>query len=63
MPVIKVEIGKQTNEMKKEIIKRLTETMVEVTNIPREAFTILINEYEADSIGVAGVQLSERMKK
>ncbi len=60
MPVIKVEISKQTKESKKEIIENLTKTMAEVTKIPAQAFTVLINEYDTDSIGVGGVQLSER---
>ncbi len=60
MPIIKVELTHQPKEKKKEIIERLTKTMVEVTGIPAQAFTVLINEYDADSIGVAGVPLSER---
>ena len=62
MPVIKVEISKQTNERKKEMIEKLTNTMAEITNIPAQAFTVLINEYDKESIGVGGVQLSERNK-
>ena len=60
MPVIKVEMTHQTKEKKKEIIEKLTKTMVEITNIPAQAFTVLINEYDAESIGVGGVPLSER---
>jgi 4-oxalocrotonate tautomerase len=62
MPVIKVEISKQTDETKKEIIARLTKTVSEVTKIPEQAFTILINEYDKENIGVGGIQLSERIK-
>ncbi len=60
MPVIKVEIRKQTEEKKREMIEKMTEVMSQVTNIPKQAFTIYINEYEGDSIGVGGVPLSER---
>ncbi len=60
MPVIKVEMTHQTKEKKKEIIEKLTKTMVEITNIPAQAFTVLINEYDVESIGVGGVLLSER---
>ena len=62
MPVIKIEITKQTKEKKKEIIERVTETMSDITDIPEEAFTIYVNEYEAESIGVGGVPLSEKTK-
>jgi len=60
MPVIKVEITKQTKEKKKEMISKLTNTMSEVTGIPGQAFTIYINEYESESIGVGGLPLSEK---
>ena len=60
MPVIKVEISKQPKEKKREIIEKVTEVMSEVTSIPKQAFTIYVNEYETDSIGVGGVPLSER---
>jgi 4-oxalocrotonate tautomerase len=60
MPVIQVEISTLTKEKKKEIIEKVTETMSEVTNIPKQAFTVYINEHDPDSIGVGGVPLSER---
>lgn len=60
MPVIKVEITKQTKEKKKEMIRKLTNTMSEVTGIPEQAFTVYINEYESESIGVGGLPLSEK---
>jgi 4-oxalocrotonate tautomerase len=62
MPVIKVEISKTTKEKKTEMIEKLTKTMSEITNIPAQAFTVYINEYDADNIGVGGVPLSERHK-
>lgn len=62
MPVIKVEIAKTTKEKKTEIIEKLTITMSEITNIPAQAFTVYINEYDTDCIGVGGVPLSERNK-
>jgi 4-oxalocrotonate tautomerase len=62
MPVIKVELTQQTKEKKKEIIEKLTKTMVEITSIPAQAFVVLIDEYDADSIGTGGIPLSERNK-
>ncbi|KPU42310.1 4-oxalocrotonate tautomerase [Oxobacter pfennigii] len=63
MPTIKIEMTKQTKEKKQEIIEKVTQTMHEVTNIPKQSFSIYINEYDADSIGVGGVLLSERHKQ
>jgi 4-oxalocrotonate tautomerase len=60
MPVIKVEMTYQSKEKKKEIIEKLTQTMVEITNIPAQAFVVYINEYDSDSIGTGGITLSER---
>lgn len=50
MPVINIEMAHQTKEKKKEIIEKLAKTMSEITNIPAQAFKILINEYDAESI-------------
>ncbi len=60
MPVITVQLAHQSKEKKKEIIERLTKTMVEVTNVPAQAFTVIIDEHDPDNIGVGGVPLSER---
>lgn len=62
MPVIKVEISKVAKEKKTEMIEKLTRTMSEITNIPEQAFTVYINEYDPDNIGVGGVPLSNRNK-
>lgn len=62
MPVIKVEIAKQTKEKKKEMIEKLTNVMNEITGIPPESFVVYINEYDFESIGTGGVQLSEKYK-
>jgi 4-oxalocrotonate tautomerase family enzyme len=60
MPVVKVGISKLTKEKKKEIIQKVSETLSEITNIPKQAFVVLIDEYDTDNIGVGGEQLSER---
>ncbi len=62
MPVITVQLAHQSKEKKKEIIERLTKTMVEVTNVPAQAFTVIIDEHDPENIGVGGVPLSERHK-
>lgn len=59
MPVVKVGISKLTKEKKKEVIERVSETLSDITNIPKQAFVVLIDEYDADNVGVGGVQLSE----
>ena len=62
MPIVKIEMGKATKELKKELIEKLTDTLSQTTNMPKQSFTIIINEESADNFGIGGVQLSE-MKK
>lgn len=62
MPVVDIGITKISKAQKKEIIKRVTETLSEITNIPEQAFTVCINEKDAEDIGVGGVMLSELNK-
>ncbi len=64
MPVIKLEIGKQglTTDQKKQLIERLTDTAAEITRIHKQAFTVYINEYADENIGVGGVTLDKVRK-
>ena len=62
MPIVKIEMGKATRELKKELIEKLTDTLSQTTNMPKQSFTIIINEESAENLGIGGVQLSE-MKK
>lgn len=59
MPVITVDLHSIDTEQKKALIKNLTKTAVEVTNIPAEKFTILINELDSTNIGIGGQTLAE----
>ncbi|PWR74100.1 4-oxalocrotonate tautomerase DmpI [Methanospirillum lacunae] len=60
MPVISVEIGPLTSEVKEELIKTLTKTASSITKIPESSFIVLVKEYPADAIGVGGIPLSKR---
>ncbi len=64
MPVIRIDIGKQglSIERKKQLIERFTDAAVEVTRIPKQAFTVLINEYDDANVGVGGVTLDKVRK-
>ena len=59
MPVIQMTIGKISKEQKRELIERLTNTAIEITNIPANDFTVAIIELEYDNIGRAGKTLSD----
>lgn len=64
MPVIRVDIGKQgmTTEVKKQLIEKLTEAAVEVTHIPKHAYSIIIQEHDDANFGVGGVTLDKVRK-
>jgi len=54
--------GKTSPDQKKELIEKLTKAAVEVTAFPAEAYTVFIEEFEDESVGVAGQQLSAMSK-
>jgi len=59
MPVIVFEAGQLKNEVKRELIRRLTEVSVEVTGIPKELYFVSIHELPDDDIAVGGVSVRE----
>ena len=66
MPTIKLETAKLSKEQKKELIHELTEVAAKITKVSKSAFTVLIEEYPDENIGVAGdtlEQIKEKIKK
>lgn len=63
MPVITITMGEgQTSpEQKKQLIENITSQAVEVTRLPAQSFTVLINELSHDCIGVGGQTLKEML--
>ena len=45
---------------KREMVKKVSETVAEAYKLPIEAITILIEELPAENVGVAGGLLSDR---
>jgi 4-oxalocrotonate tautomerase len=62
MPVITVDIHKVGSEQKSGLIRKLTEAAADVTNVPSQAFIVLVNELEDSSIGIGGKDRAEVMK-
>ncbi len=64
MPVITFEGPEMDAEMKKAMIKALTDAVVSVRpGIPRTAYYVYIREHPRDSIGVGGYVLDEYLKR
>lgn len=59
MPVITIKTDKTPPEKKKELVQKLTHAAVDVTGFPANAFTVFIEEYDGDSVGVGGQTLTE----
>jgi len=64
MPVIRVDIGRRgmDADQKRQLIERLTEAAVEVTHIPKHAFSVIIAEHDDANYGVGGVTLDKVRK-
>jgi 4-oxalocrotonate tautomerase len=52
-----------SKEQKKDLVESFTREAARVTDIPAQAFIILINENDPDNVGVGGELLSMRMEK
>ena len=61
MPVITIAGNENISiEDKREMVKKVSETVAEAYGLPIEAITVLVQSYKTDDIGVAGELLSDR---
>ena len=63
MPHIRIDIGKQEDAVKEELMKKITEVASEITKLPKEAFLVFVNEFEDDNICVGGTTVTELKKQ
>ena len=49
-----------TLEIKREMVKKVSEVVAEAYDLPIDAITVLVQGYAKEDIGVAGELLSER---
>jgi len=61
MPVITIDGSKLNKEQKRELVKSLTKSASNITNVPEQAYVVLIKENDEDNIGVGGALLSEKL--
>lgn len=47
-------------EKKREMVKKVSQTVAEAYDLPIEAITVFVQAYQKESIGVAGELLSDR---
>jgi 4-oxalocrotonate tautomerase len=60
MPVITIDLWPVSNEVRVELIQKLTKTASEITKLPPSAFFVYVREYPTDAIGVGGTPLSQQ---
>lgn len=63
MPLITFEAGKLPEEIKLELINRLTNISAEITGIPKESFFISIHEMPDENVAIGGVTVKEIKKR
>lgn len=60
MPVVQISlIQGRTPEKKEELIRKVTQAIVEVLEIPAERVRIILNEVPRENIGYGGIPLSK----
>lgn len=56
MPIVQIEMIKgRTIEQKRQMVKKVTESLVETINCPKEAVKIVIRELDLENFSEAGV--------
>jgi 4-oxalocrotonate tautomerase len=59
MPVITVAIHPINQNEKTLLIRKLTETAVEITKVPADKFVVFIQEFDNGAVGLAGKTRAE----
>jgi 4-oxalocrotonate tautomerase len=60
MPIVTVQQGPRSVELKRELIARITDAFVDAYKIPADTVQVWINETPADSWGSAGVLTADK---
>jgi 4-oxalocrotonate tautomerase len=60
MPIVQISmIQGRTPEKKEQLIKKVTEAIIEVLKVPADRVRIILNEVPKENIGIGGVPLSK----
>jgi 4-oxalocrotonate tautomerase len=60
MPIVTVQQGPRTVELRRDLVKRITDAFVDAYQIPAETVQVWIQEFPADSWGAAGKLTADR---
>ncbi len=59
MPIITLALSPQSNDVKEQLIAKLTAAAADITGIPAQKFIVIIDENPRENIGVGGVPLNK----
>ncbi len=59
MPIVTVQQGPRTVELKRELVKRITDAFVDAYQLPAETVQVWIHEVPADSWAQAGKLIAD----
>lgn len=61
MPIVQIDMLEgRTSEQKREMVKQITEAIVQTANCPADAVTIVIREATKQHIAKAGILMSDK---
>jgi len=65
MPYVNVKITREeaTSEQKAEVIRRMTQVLVDVLKKNPETTVVIIEEVDTDNWGIGGITVTERRRK
>jgi 4-oxalocrotonate tautomerase len=65
MPYVNVRITREgaTSEQKAEVIRRMTQVLVDVLKKTPETTVVIIEEVDTDNWGIGGITVTERRRK
>jgi 4-oxalocrotonate tautomerase len=59
MPTITIAMDQTSEDVKKQLVEKLTSEASKITNYPTEFFYVYIQEYPAENIGAGGRTVKE----
>ncbi|HWN36590.1 MAG TPA: 4-oxalocrotonate tautomerase DmpI [Pseudonocardia sp.] len=60
MPIVTIQQGPRSIELKRELVKQITESFVNALSVPAESVQVWIHEVPTDSWGAAGKLIADK---
>ena len=60
MPIVTVQQGPRTVELKRDLVRKITDAFVDAYQIPAETVQVWIHEVPTDSWGAAGTLVADK---